>query len=234
MEMKPVKKHKIIFGLCCTLMLNQALAQKEKPDSISFSTPVYSISGKLNFCNSDSVVRTAAVSLLDSNQKVVKQAYTDVTGFYQLTWVNAGNYTLKFEWSGEHTSIALKVLADINLSPACLPVLPPVKPSIDSSKAGADINSGIVQIYICDPGAPLTQASLDQLAKKYGFHFTLKGKCLLSGPDEKAFDAYNAQVMRYLDTINQQGWRANLNDELQALINSLSPGADAGPEFFLN
>jgi hypothetical protein len=227
-------KQLIILTVCFAMMLNTALAQKSKPDSISFSTPVYSISGTLSFCKSDSMVKTASVSLMNTAGKTVNQVYTDIKGFYFINWVNGGNYTLKFEWSGEQASLPVSVTSDITGKDACIPVPVPQKPLIDPTQAGSDISKGIVQLYICNPGGPLTQAMLDNITQKYGFRFAPKGSCLPSGPDQKAFDAYNATVEKYLDTKNNPGWRANVNSELQALISSLSPNVDRGGEFFLN
>jgi hypothetical protein len=230
MEMMSLKKH-IIPGLFLVISVLPALGQMHQ-DSLSFTNPVYSVSGKLSLCNASDAVKTASVRLIDAQGQEIQQTYTDENGYYTLTWLAPGTYSLKFEWSGEQTTLSVDVKSDLENQNACLPAPAPSTPSIDSNQAGSDIKNGIVQIYICNPGAPLTQSMLDQVANKYGFHFTFKGKCLSTAMDEKAFDAYNAQVITYLNTKNKPGWESNLNNELQALISKMKP-ADDGVEFFL-
>jgi hypothetical protein len=230
MEMMPLKKH-IISGLFLVISVFPALGQTHH-DSLSFTNPVYSVSGKLNLCNSSDAVKTASVRLIDAQGQEIQQAYTDENGYYALTWLAPGTYSLKFEWSSEQTTLSVDVKSDLTDQNACLPAPAPSTPSIDSNQAGSDIKNGIVQIYTCNPGAPLTQSMLDQVANKYGFHFTFNGKCLSTAIDEKALDAYNAQVITYLNSKNKPGWESDLNNELQALISKMKP-ADDGVEFFL-
>ncbi len=57
------------------------------------------------------------------------------------------------------------------------------------------------------------------LKEKYGFHESNIG-CLITGPQIRGINAYNAQIEKYLSKRNGKDWRKKYLAELDSLINN--------------
>ncbi len=55
------------------------------------------------------------------------------------------------------------------------------------------------------------------LKEKYGFHEFNVG-CLVTGPQMRGINAYNAEIEKYLDKRNGKDWRKKYQTELDSLI----------------
>ena len=55
------------------------------------------------------------------------------------------------------------------------------------------------------------------LKEKYGFHESNVG-CVVTGPQLRGIDAYNAEIEKYLNKRNRKDWREKYQAEMDSLI----------------
>ena len=80
-----------------------------------------------------------------------------------------------------------------------------------------DLHQGTVRVVsFGEPRLPCGDPCI-QLQNKYGFRESDIG-CVVSGPEIRGIQAYNAQVEKFLDSRNGKGWREQYQAELTDML----------------